>query len=390
MTNPVIVLHALRLDYGGTYAFVHVNVEAYPDRPAIKVVARSQALGGGSGTASHDSARSCAGRNAGLTYTRSKSLFGLSHLRNQFDYGVDFEKAKQEVINRLQLAMLPPSVTPQISPASPTGEIFRYTLTNPRDARGRPTYEIRDLKSLQDFTLDRELRRVPRIAGVVAAGGEVKRYEIHPDPARLAQYGVTLQQLQARVASSNRNASGEYLNEGQTVQVVRGLGLIGRGIDPLPTVFVLSDPVEAAQCLRNEEARRLREARQVGLASLNNQPIRVDQVVDGGPLLNSDGTARVGVAEFGKRGVIVSHTTRLGRVSIRKPQIDDGGEDRLTSTGEPIWDVDDDVVRGIVLLRKGAESLPALADLKAKVALLNEPGHMLPGVKIEPHYDRTG
>src|SRR5207249_8407720 len=73
----------------------------------------------------------------GLAYTRSKSLFGLSHLRNQFDYGIDFEKAKQEVINRLQLAALPAAVTPQISPTSPTGEIFRYTLTNPKGPDGK-------------------------------------------------------------------------------------------------------------------------------------------------------------------------------------------------------------------------------------------------------------
>ena len=78
----------------------------------------------------------------GLKYTRSKSLFGLAHLRNQFDYAKDYEQAKQEVINRLQLANLPAGVTPQISPASPTGEIYRYTLSNPVNAerllRSRP------------------------------------------------------------------------------------------------------------------------------------------------------------------------------------------------------------------------------------------------------------
>ena len=73
----------------------------------------------------------------GLTYTRSKSLFGLSHLRNQFDYGIDFEKCKQEVINRLSLAQLPQGVTPQLSPRSPLGEFFRYTLKGPRDRDGR-------------------------------------------------------------------------------------------------------------------------------------------------------------------------------------------------------------------------------------------------------------
>src|SRR5262249_39545045 len=132
----------------------------------------------------------------GLKYTRSKSLFGLAHLRNQFDYGIDFEKAKQEVINRLQFTQaLPAGVTPEISPASPTGEIFRYTLRSPKDGNGRDIYTLNDLKALQDWTLEREFRRVPRIIDVTSSGGTVKRYEIHPDPERLKRYGITLQQL---------------------------------------------------------------------------------------------------------------------------------------------------------------------------------------------------
>src|SRR5207249_2176623 len=159
----------------------------------------------------------------GLKYTRSKSLFGLSHLRNQFDYGIDHEKAKQEVINRLQNAQLPNGVTPQISPASPTGEIFRYTLKSPVDSLGRDIYTLSDLKALQDWTLQREFLRVPRIAGVVGSGGTVKRYEIQPDPDRLREYGITLQQLQNALAASNANAGGDYLVQGSTVQVVRGV-----------------------------------------------------------------------------------------------------------------------------------------------------------------------
>src|SRR5439155_2433969 len=121
--------------------------------------------------------------------------FGLSHIRNQFDYGVAYDKARQDVINRLQLAQLPPGVTPQISPASPTGEIFRYTLRSPKDMRGRDIYTLADLKSLQDLSLDRVFRRVDRIIDVTSSGGEVKRYEVQPDPDRLQHYGVTLQQL---------------------------------------------------------------------------------------------------------------------------------------------------------------------------------------------------
>src|SRR5262249_25018659 len=160
----------------------------------------------------------------------------------QFDYGIDFERAKQEVINRMLTAQLPSNVQPQISPTTPTGEIFRYTLSNPRDALNRPIYELRDLKSLQDFTLDREFKRIPRIAGTSAHGGQVKRYEVHPDPDRLAFYGISLSQLQSKIAASNKNGSGEYLRQGPTVQVVRGLGLLGKGEDPLPKTFTMKTP----------------------------------------------------------------------------------------------------------------------------------------------------
>src|SRR5438552_8181341 len=111
VANPfVVILFALALAAVGGYAFVHVNVEAYPDpAPAIvEVVAQYP------GASAEEVERlvtiplevALAGM-PGLQYTRSKSLFGLSHLRNQFDYGIDYDRAKQEVINRLQLAQLP-------------------------------------------------------------------------------------------------------------------------------------------------------------------------------------------------------------------------------------------------------------------------------------------
>src|SRR5205823_11842046 len=120
VANPLIVLlFAAALVVGGSYAFTHVNVEAYPDpAPAIiEVVAQFP------GASAEEIERqvtiplevALAGM-PGLTYTRSKSLFGLSHLRNQFDYGTDFERAKQEVINRLSLAALPQGVSRQLSP----------------------------------------------------------------------------------------------------------------------------------------------------------------------------------------------------------------------------------------------------------------------------------
>src|SRR5262249_3771948 len=234
--NPhIIVILSLAFVAVGGFAFVRVNVEAYPDpAPAIiEVIAQYP------GASAEEIERLVTiplevvlADMPGRKYTRSKSLFGLSHLRNQFDYGIDYDKAKQEVINRIQNAQLPAGVTPQISPTSPTGEIFRYTLKSPKDALGRDIYTLNDLKALQNWTLQREFLRVPRVAGVVSSGGTVKRYEIHPDPDRLRRYGITLAQLTAAVANSNANVGGDYLIAGATVQVVRGVGLIGGGPHP--------------------------------------------------------------------------------------------------------------------------------------------------------------
>src|SRR5690348_12874139 len=159
VSNPLIVLlTSLGLTVFGTIAFLKVNVEAYPDpAPAIiEIVAQYP------GASAEEVERqvtiplevTLAGM-PGLKYTRSKSLFGLSHLRNQFDYGIDFYAARQEVINRLQFVTgLPTGVNPQISPETPTGEIYRYTLNNPKDPLGRDIYTLNDLKALQDWSLE--------------------------------------------------------------------------------------------------------------------------------------------------------------------------------------------------------------------------------------------
>ena len=201
----------------------------------------------------------------GLKYTQTQSMFELCHIRNQFEYGVDQQAARQEILNRLAMAQLPAGITPAISPQSPTGEIFRYVLTNPRDAAGHEIYNLNDLKSLQDFTLERLFRRLPGVADVSSFGGTVKRYEIHPDPARMQRYGITLQNIKDAVSSSNSNVGGEYVIEGDTAHVVRFLGLIGYGQDPMETAVGMKDPVAARDYLRSEEERRIREIRQIVL-----------------------------------------------------------------------------------------------------------------------------
>lgn len=533
--NPLVVMILLSaLAIGGGYAFANVNIEAYPDpAPAIiEVVAQYP------GASAEEVERqvtiplevALAGMPA-LETTRSKSLFGLSHIRNQFDYSRDYEQAKQDVLNRLSTVTLPNGVTPQISPASPIGEILRFTLHNPRDAAGRPIYSLNDLKAVQDFVIQRELLRVPRVAGVTGVGGTVRRYEVQPDPDRLRLYGVTLAQLQTALGNANVNGSGDNLTQGrQRNVVVRSLGLIGQGQDPHQAILGCKDPVTAGAHLRIEEARRCREVRQVVVASVNNVPVRVDNLVDGGPILNPDGSVNLqklfqkpdGSSEWDdsekwddgpvlnldgtpvdaattiaqklawskalvSRGVVVTNQTRQGRVGITRPlrasrwgqlsereramirvvkgwpqpQVGlwaevnqavhghpsepgnpelsvwwrDGrgtwqarpanaktwaelsepervavrkdlanslpadedpigwrffrASDRWDGWDDSAWTDEDDVVQGIVLLRKGQESLPALTAVMTRIDELNQPGHLPPGVKIVPYYNRS-
>jgi cobalt-zinc-cadmium resistance protein CzcA len=378
VSSPLIVLLlAAALGAAGAYAFINVNVEAYPDpAPAIvEVVAQFP------GSSAEEVERqvtiplevALAGM-PGLKYTRTKSLFGLSHLRNQFEYGIDYEKAKQEVINRLRDAQLPSGVIPAISPESPTGEIYRYTLACPANPFGRPVYTLNDLKAFQDYNLERQFKRVPRIADVSSFGGTVKRYEIRPDPNRLKRYGITLAQLQSALSNSNGNVGGDFLRQGPTALTVRGLGNFGGSRDPMERVLGMRRPQEAANYLREEDRRRVLEIRNTVITSYNNRPILVEDVVEGGPLLSEADPA------LGKQGVVVGHQTRLGMVSLSRPLDREGKR----------WVNYEDRVQGLVLLRKGQDSLPALRDTRAKVKELNEtPGRMLPGVKIDPYYDRT-
>jgi cobalt-zinc-cadmium resistance protein CzcA len=381
----VVVLLALMLVGFGLYAFQHVNVEAYPDPAPAIVEVVAQYPGASAEEVERQVTIPLEVALAGmpkLTSTKTQSLFELCHIRNQFEYGVEFRTAKQEVINRLQQAQLPAGVVPQISPESPVGEIFRYTLSNPKDAEGKPIYSLNDLKSLQDYTLERQFRRVPRIDDVASYGGTVKRYEIHLDPARMQRYGISLQQIKDAISSSNANIGAQYLIQGEAAHVVRSVGLIGQGQDPMDTAMAMTDPIAARDYLRAEDQRRIREIRQTVVNATNNVPIHVDDLVEGGALKPNDLP--------GKRGVVVGFQTRLGRVMRSRPLVDAKGNEVLDGNGRRKWVDDDDVVQGIVLLRNGEQSLPALEGVRKLVRELNEtPGRLLPGVRIEVLYDRT-
>lgn len=394
VANPLIVMIlTVALMVGGGYAFTHVNIEAYPD-PAPAIIEVVALFPGASAEEVERQVSiplevALAGM-PGLETTRSKSLFGLSHLRNQFNYVKDYELARQDVINRLANADLPDGVKPSISPASPVGEILRFTLENPQDPiTGRPVYTMNDLQALENFVIERELMRAPGVAGVSGIGGMEKRYEVQPDPIRLRRYGITLKQLEDALQSANANGSGDNLKQGELTIVVRSIGLFGRGQDPQQLVLGISDPVEAAKILRAEEVNRCLEIRQVVVASVNNVPVRVDHLVDGGPMLNADGLPRVDDRMLVSQGVVVGHKTRLGLAAISHRKTDSEGNSLTGPDGADIWEDEEDVVQGIVLMRKGQASLPTLEGVLAKIDELHESGKLLPGVRIVPYYNRS-
>lgn len=402
LDNPLmVVLATCTLVSLGVFAFLHVNVEAYPDpAPAIvEIIAKYP------GASAEEVERqvtiplevALAGM-PGLKYTRSKSLFGLAHVRNQFEYGIDYYQARQEVINRLQFVKdLPDGVEPEISPTSPTGEIMRYTLVGPRDSEGKSIYSLNDLKTLNDWVMVRKLRRIPRIIDTVSSGGTVKCYEVRPDPERLLRYGITLKQLEVTIRDSNANIGGDYLIHGDNLLNVRSIGLIGNGLDPMQSPVILNtrNPEVAASYLRDEEKKRVKALRDTVITSVNNVPIRVEDVVEGGPLRYID--------DLGKQGVVVTNKPRMGRISISYPAVDEAEKGDPTTlspddekaiadetTSKTRWLDDEERVQGIILLRKGEASLPALKDVKEEIAAINEgSGDLLPGVKVEPYYDRT-
>jgi cobalt-zinc-cadmium resistance protein CzcA len=154
------------------------------------------------------------------TDIRSTSLFGLSVVKVLFEDGVDDAFARQQVNNLLNGVELPEGIKPDVQPPyGPTGEIFRYTLQS-------PTRTARELKTLQDWVIERQLKSVPGVADVVSFGGEVKTYEISVDPRRLSDYNITPLQLYQAVANSNVNVGGDVIEKNSEAYVVRGIGLL--------------------------------------------------------------------------------------------------------------------------------------------------------------------
>ena len=165
------------------------------------------------------------------TSIRSSSLFGLSIVKVTFEDDVDYAFARVQVNNHIEEADLPDDLQPEVQPPyGPTGEIFRYTLSSDQKS-------VRELKTLQDWVIQRELLSVPGIADVVSFGGEVKTYQITVDPQKAIQYGVSATELFDAVSKSNINVGGDVIVQSGQAYVVRGIGILNN-IDEIRNVVI--------------------------------------------------------------------------------------------------------------------------------------------------------
>jgi cobalt-zinc-cadmium resistance protein CzcA len=218
----IVLLGAVLM--AGAVAFMRLNIEAYPDPvpPLVQVITQS------SGQSAEDMERYVTipieVQMAGVPHVasvRTISLFGLSVVNVQFTYDFTHDEAEQRVINRLsQLGSLPNGAQPQISPESPIGEIYRYRVVGP------PGYSVTDLKTLQDWILQRRFKAVPGVIDVSGWGGRSKTYDVAIDKQKLLTYGLTLPQVLAALNNSNLNVGGQTVNFGPQAAIVRGVGLI--------------------------------------------------------------------------------------------------------------------------------------------------------------------
>ncbi|KQQ44984.1 cytochrome C peroxidase [Methylobacterium sp. Leaf125] len=280
----------------GYASYTQLNIEAYPDPvpPLVDVITQNP------GQSADEIERYITipleVQLAGIpnaTVVRTISLFGLSDVKVQFSYAFTYQEALQRVLNRLsQLPPLPNGAQPQISPTSPVGEIMRYKVTGP------PGYSSTDLKTLQDWVLQRRFKAIPGVVDVTAFGGRTKEYEIAVDLNRLQAQGMTLVQLVTALNNSSINVGGQTLNVGEQSAVVRGIGLIRDMDDIRDTMLTQVNGVPVL--VRDIAEVRVSHAPRLGIVGHDGD----NDIVEGIVLMSRDGeslpTLRLVNAEIDK------------------------------------------------------------------------------------------
>jgi heavy metal efflux system protein len=309
----------------GIISFIKLPVEAYPDVANNWVQVITQWPGRAAEEVEQQVTTPIETQMNGLlhmTSMRSVSLFGVSVVTIIFDDDANGLLSRQQALEKLAQVNLPAGVNPQLGPDySPVGQIYFYTLTSTN-----PAYDLMELKSLQDWVLEKELKSVPNVVDVASFGGATREYQVQVDPNRLVAFGLSIGQVEQALAANNVNAGGSFLEHGQQAFNIRAVGLMGDTNDIGSTV----------------------------LKSQGGVPIRVRDVamIAQGPKIR---LGQIGRAIHRDNGQVVDNP---------------------------------DVVEGIVLLRKGAEFNATLDALHEKVQELNT--HLLPaGVKISPFLDRS-
>jgi len=325
--RPLVLLGLLLFVGAGTFAFSRLNIEAYPN-PApviLEITAQSPGL-----SAEEMERYFTIPIEVGLAATpgvdviRSTSFYGLSFVRVVFQYNVDYYFAlTQTAINLQQNVTLPGNVTPQIQATSLVGEIYRYELIGPSH------FGLSNLRTVQDWILQRRLLAVPGVVQVNTWGGTTKEYDVDVDPRKLEAYGLTLPQVISAVGNANTNVGGRTINMGQQSVNVRGVGLMdGGGATDLTQGYKVQD-------IEN-----------VMLSEWQGLPMFVKDVAK----------------------VSVGYTPRLGKA----------GRDRS-----------DDVVAAIVIMNRTLHTNDVVARVRSEIEKINTDGSLPPGVKLVPFYDRT-
>ncbi len=326
LDNRLLVLaFALILFAGGIVAFRNLPIEAYPDVADNYVEVITQWPGISAEQIEQQVTIPLEIVMNGIPHVvhlRSFSLFGLSDIKLIFDDESDNDWNRERVLERLSQVTLPPGVNPQMGTDwSPVGQIYFFTLRSTN-----PAYDSMELKSIEDWVVEKSFKSVPNIVDVASFGGPTREYQVRVDPNKLIAYGLSLAQIEQQLTNNNANAGGSFIQEGLQQINVRSVGLVDHVHDIQETVILTK----------------------------NGTPIRVKDiaVVSQGPKI------------------------RLGQFARAIHR-----EDRKIVDN-------DDVVSGIVLLRKGATGETALADIHKEVEELND--HILPpGVKVVPFLDRS-
>ena len=318
--RPIVLALLAIFSLAGINAYRNLPIEAYPDVTNVSV----QVITLFPGHAAEEVERLVTiplenelngiPKRASL---RSISLFGLSVITLTFEDDANGDFVRNQVFQHVSAVNLPVGAQANLSPDStPVGEILRYSLIAPQG------YPLVDLKALEDWVVERQLRTVPGVVDISGFGGPTKQYQVLIDPAKLKSYGLSLTQVFTALSNGNRNAGGSYIEHGAEMYVVRGLGFVS-GVQDIASIAV---------------------------DTRNGTPIHIGDL----------------------GSVVIGERLRLGRVGLARP----GGTEQ------------DDIVQGIVLLRKGENALQVLERVRAKVNEINA-RYLPPGVHIVPHYDRT-